>query len=103
MAQKAMKDNLGILTNVLNSEALLHKVAHKCVERKLISPEDSTLIFDRHVGQPLQERVRSFIEIINQSFESVPENLDVFLCIIHDIDTIVSIKAAKNIAHSCKF
>lgn len=97
-----MKDNLEILNNTLNSEALLHKVTRKCVEKKLISPEDSTLIFDRHVGQPLQERVRIFIEIINQSLKDAPENLDVFLCMIHDIDTVVSIKAAKNIAQSCK-
>ena len=102
LAQKAIKDNLGILNDALNSPATLHVVAQECVAERLITPEEFTLIFDTLKNQPLQARVDEFVGKINTVFGKLPKCLDNFLCVIHGVDTLLTDAAAKNIAQSCK-
>ena len=99
-AQKAIKDNLGILNKVLNNESVFRHVAQKCVERRLIT-EELVQLNDRYSGQALQARVEAFVLRLAELLGDLPENIDEFLCIIHDIDSLIADKAAKDIAQSC--
>ena len=100
-AQKAIKDNLGILNRVLNNESVFRQVAQKCVERRLITTEELAQLNDRFTGQTLQARVEAFVLRLAVLLGDLPENIDEFLCIIHDIDSLIAEKAAKDIAQSC--
>ena len=100
-AQKVIKDNLGILNRVLNNEPVFCQVAQKCVERRLITTEELAQLNDRLSGKTLQARVEAFVLRLAELLGDLPENIDEFLCIIHDIDTRIAEKAAKDIAQSC--
>ena len=100
-AQKAIKDNLGILNRVLNNESVFRQVAQKCVERRLITTEELAQLNDRYTGQTLQARVEAFVLRLAELLGDLPENIDEFLCIIHDIYSLIAEKAAKDIAQSC--
>uniref|UniRef100_A0A1X7UEL4 Uncharacterized protein n=1 Tax=Amphimedon queenslandica TaxID=400682 RepID=A0A1X7UEL4_AMPQE len=99
-AQKAIKENLGILNRVLNSEAVFRQVAQKCVERRLITVDELTQLNDRFSGQALQARVEAFVLRVAVLLGDLPENIDGFLSIIKEIDTLIAEKAANTISQS---
>ena len=98
-AQKAIKDNLGILNRVLN-EAVFGEVAQKCVERRLITTDELTQLNDRLSGQTLRERVEAFVLRLAELLGDLPEKFDEFLSIIKEIDTLIAEKAVNTISQS---
>uniref|UniRef100_A0A1X7SJN6 CARD domain-containing protein n=1 Tax=Amphimedon queenslandica TaxID=400682 RepID=A0A1X7SJN6_AMPQE len=99
-AQKAIRDNLGILNRVLNNEAVFGEVAQKCVERRLITTLELAQLNDRLSGQTLRERVEAFVLRLAEFLGDLPEKIDEFLSIIKEIDTLIAEKAANNISQS---
>ncbi|XP_019855217.1 PREDICTED: caspase-3-like [Amphimedon queenslandica] len=99
-AQKAIRDNLGILNRVLNNEAVFGEVAQKCVERRLITTLELAQLNDRLSGQTLRERVEAFVLRLAELLGDLPEKIDEFLSIIKEIDTLIAEKAANNISQS---
>lgn len=102
LVRKVIGDNRENLTTGLNKDGMLRKVAEKCKDKRLISSGEFDSIFDLYKNQTLQARVDGFIRTIEEVCHCLPEMLDDFLCILHNVDSKLLEQAASNIAQSCK-
>ena len=77
-------------------------IALACEEKGIIIPDQCRELFDHLTGQSLQARAHQLTEWVQTAVEYSPDQLDVFLCILHEKGNVAIQVVAGDIARSCE-